>query len=143
MPLPTFDAFRDEILAIQIYFTSHQNKTVRNEQLRERIRNAYRTWSFVVLQELTPYLQNKNPSLKLTAELEALAKLTSKIKPVSDYRKRLRRSIQLLNSLVIYLPISTEIIREARHLSGADLFIPSIPDLPSRFVPNALLGWKS
>ena len=88
-----------------------------------------------------PRLQSKREFLKLGAELEAMAQLAAKFKPVSDYRKRLSRAIQLSDSLVLFLP-PTGTKRPSLNI-GSDLFLSAIPDLPSKFVPNALFGWKS
>src|SRR5260370_6574461 len=62
---------------------------------------------------------------------------------VSEYRKRITRSIQFAHGLVLFLPPSrglpgvgvTRAIREG-------LFLPEIADLPVALVPNALLGWR-
>jgi len=108
--------------------------------LRERFRTLFRTWETSVRPLLAPLLKDKRDFLKLGAELENLAKLTSKIKPVADYRKRLNRSISLANSLVLYLPIKGFEKRLARK---DELFVPSIPDLPIGMVPSPIIGWKS
>ncbi|MEK6531584.1 MAG: hypothetical protein AABZ23_03710, partial [Deltaproteobacteria bacterium] len=90
---------------------------------------------------IEPFLQSKRDFLKLGAELEALAKLTSKCKPVADYRKRLKRAIELSNGLVLHLPPSGKVISTPS--VSTDLFLPSIPDLPSKLIPNPLVGWRS
>jgi len=90
---------------------------------------------------IEPLLESKKDFLKLGVELEILANLTSKYKPIADYRKRISRAIQLSNDLVLYLPPTGESI--SKPSVSTDLFLPSIPDLPSKLVPNPLVGWRS
>ncbi len=143
MSIAIFEAFKAELGALRESISQYSQKTVRDEELRERFRTLYRTWTSVVQPTIKQYIQSKRDVLKLHAEVEALAQLTSKFKPVSEYRKRLSRAIQLTNSLVIYLPVA-KLERPLTRLSiTEDLFITGIPDLPARFVPNSILGWRS
>jgi hypothetical protein len=133
-----FDAFKAELQALQAGMGELHQKTLRDELVRERFRTLFRTWTSIVYPAIKNSLQSKRELLKLDAEVEALAKLTTRIKPVSDYRKRLARSIEFVNGLVLYLPL-----REPKIvISGEEVFTPLIPDLPVRFVPNAILGWR-
>jgi hypothetical protein len=141
VPAATFEAFEAELAALKDIVSSYPKKTLRDEALRDRFRTLFRTWTSTVHPTVGPLLQSKREFLKLGAELEALAKLTSKIKSVADYRKRLNRAIQLSNNVVLYLPTSGRIRPTPSPIS--DLFLPPIPDLPSKFVPNALFGWRS
>lgn len=142
MSVQNFEAFKAETSALRDIVLSYTKKTIRDESLLDRIRTLFRTWTSIVEPSIATFLQNKSDFLKLTAELQALAKLTSKFKPVNEYRRRLNKSIQLLNSLVLYLPPANQHIEKIRHDATGDLFIPGIPDLPLLFVPNALIGWK-
>lgn len=140
MSVATFEAFTAELAALKDIVSLYPKKTLRNEVLRDRFRTLFRTWISTVRPAIEPRLQSKKDFLKLGAELEILAKLTSKYKPVADYRKRLNRAIQLSNDLVLYLPTGKPISTPS---ASTDLFLPSIPDLPFKLVPNPLVGWRS
>jgi len=137
------DAFRAELLALKQSLAAISKKTVRDEALRDRFRTAYRTWHAVVDPAIRPMVQNSKEFWKLAGELEALAQLASKSRPVLEYRKRLNRAIGFANSLVLRLPPTNEIDVQSTTAGPDGPFIPSIPDLPTRLVPNALLGWRS
>lgn len=141
MPTATFEAFKAELSTLKNIVSSYPKKTLRDDALRDRFRTLFRTWISTVRPAIEPLLQSKKYFLKLGGELEILANLTSKYKPIADYRKRLNRAIQLSNDLVLYLPPTGESISTPS--VSTDLFLPSIPDLPSKLVPNALFGWKS
>ena len=141
MPTTTFEAFKAELAALRDVISSYTQKTIRDETLRDRFRTLFRAWASAVRPAVEPLLQRRREFLKLGAELEAMAQLAAKFKPVSDYRKRLSRAIQLSNSLVLFLPPMGS--QRPAVSQGSDLFLPAIPDLPSKFVPNALFGWRS
>lgn len=142
MPAETFESFKAELSALRDIVSAVEKKTVRDELLLDRFRTLIRTWVSIVRPTIDPFLRSKRDFLKLGAELEALARLTSKCKPVLEYRKRLNTSIKLANSLVLYLP-PTRGQRLSSRPARDDLFLPTIPDLPVYLVPNPLLGWKS
>lgn len=142
MPVSTFEAFKSELNALKDIVLTYPKKTVRDETLRERFRTLFRTWSSTVRPSVEPLLISKRNFFKLDAELESLAKLTAKIKNVTEYRKRLNRAIMLANGLVLYLPTTGLPEVPSRISVKDDLFIPGIPDLPLRSVPNPLIGWK-
>lgn len=142
MPVSTFEAFKSELDALKGVVSTYPKKTVRDESLRERFRTLFRTWTSTVRPTVEPLLISKRDFLKLSAELESLAKLTAKIKSVTEYRKRLKRAILLANGLVLYLPTTDLPEVPLRIAAKDDLFIPGIPDLPLRSVPNPLIGWK-
>jgi hypothetical protein len=143
MLLAAFDAFRNEVDTLQDIISRYDKRTIRDNILRERFRTLFRTWATIVNPEINQFIENKSISLKLHAELEALAKLTSKIKHVSDYRKRLNRATEFLSSIVLYLPPSTSKNITTRLTGRDELFVSGIPDVSIRFVPNSLIGWKS
>ncbi len=140
MPSETFESFKAELNTLKNIVDSYHAKTIQDENLRDRFRILYRSWFSVVKPDIETHLRNKRDYFKLNAELELIANLASKRKSIEEYKKRINKSIELANSLVIYLPIHEKIVRIP---SGVSLFIPDIPDLPTQFVPNALLGWKS
>jgi len=142
VPAEVFDSFKAELFALREILAAVDKKTVREELLLERFRTLVRTWASIVRPTIEPFLQTKRDFLKLGAELEALARLTSKYKPVADYRKRLYTSIKLANDLVLYL-LPTQMQRPSSLPGRDNLFLPAIPDLPVYLVPNPLLGWKS
>ena len=142
MPAETFESFKAELSTLRGIVSAGRNKTIRDELLLDRFRTLFRTWASIVRPTIEPLLQTKRDFLKLGAELEALARLTSKYKPVAEYRKRLNTSIRLANDLVLYLPPTPE-QRPSSHPGRDNLFLPTIPDLPVYLVPNPLLGWKS
>ena len=141
MPAETFESFKAELSALRDFVSTVKNKTVRDELLLERFRTLVRTWVSIVRPRIEPLLRSKRDFSKLGAELEALARLTSKYKPVAEYRKRLNTSIKLANDLVLYLQPTQE-QRVSPHAARDNLFLPGIPDLPVYLVPNPLLGWK-
>jgi len=138
-----FEAFKAELGALKGIISGYRKKTVRDESLRERFRTLFRTWTFAVEPTIDQFLPSKRDLLKLHAEVEWLAKLTSKSKPLTEYRKRLLRAIQLADNLVLYLPPTQSEKTAPRITTTEELFIPAIPDLPARFVPNSILGWRS
>jgi hypothetical protein len=140
VPTSGLKAFGDELSALKDAISRHPHKTLRDDVLRERIRMLFGTWMSTIKPEVEPLLSSKQDFIKIGTELEGLAKLTSKFKAVSDYKKRLKNALQLVNSLGIYLPPSAKTQLGYR---GDILFLSSIPDLPLKFVPNSLLGWKS
>ena len=141
MPASTLDAFRGELNALARIVSEIQKKTVRDDELRERFRTLFRTWSAAVRPAISQALGSRRESHKLQAELEALAQLASRCMPVTQYRKRLDRAIRLANDLVLYLP-PQDLPPTPRPARTDELFISSIPDLPIRLVPNPLLGWR-
>lgn len=142
MLMSDFDAFKAELAAIKNVILALEQKTVRDELLMDRIRVLFRTWTAVVRPSIVPLLQEKREFLKLSAELETLAKLTSKFKPVAEYRKRLNKALELANNIILYLPPSKADRPSLRATTGEKLFISRISDLPTRLVPYSLLGWR-
>jgi hypothetical protein len=142
VPVETFESFKAELSALRDLVSAIRKKTVRDELLLDRFRTLFRTWASIVRPTIEPRLQSKRDFLKLGAELEALARLTSKYKSVADYRKRLNTSIRLANDIILYLP-PTRGQGQSSNPARDDLFIPAIPDLPVYLVPNPLLGWRS
>jgi hypothetical protein len=138
-----FQAFKAELSALIEVVSAYPKKTIRDDDLRERFRMLFRTWTFSVRPTIEQFLESKQDFLKLHAEVEWLAKLTYKYKPVTEYCKRLLRAIQLADNLVLFLPPTKREIPSTRLTSTKDLFIPTIPDLPARFVPNSIIGWRS
>lgn len=143
MSLVAFDAFKAELAALKSLLEATRKKTVRDEPTRDRFRNLFRTWSSVLAPSVEPLLRNKREFHKLTGELEALAKLTSRTKKVEEYRRRLTRTMTLANALVLYLPVTGAPKPTPRALAREELFTSGIPDLPVSFVPNPLIGWKT
>jgi len=137
-----FETFRLELGALKSGLTGLPGKTVRDDDLRTRFQNLYRTWVSVVSPSLGTQLQNRRGFFKLAAELEAIAKLSTKVKRVADYRKRLNTAVGLADGLVIYLPPSSAQEGQYQHVASR-LFLAQIPDLPSDLVPSALLGSRS
>src|SRR5438874_4643703 len=141
VPFLEFENFRAELHSLDEALTRGRGKTVRDDALRERFRTLFRVWVSAVQPSIRSHLQSTREFFKLSAELEKLARLASKFKPVSEYRRRLRISLQLADSLVLFLPAGSE---HARNLANKnDLFLPGIPDLPNALVPNAIVGWRS
>ena len=140
MPSGNFDSFRAELLAIRGAVGRITKKTVRDDDLRERIRTLFRIWISSVKPSIETMASSQKEILKLTAELEALAGLANKIMRVADYLKRIKRSIELADQVVLFIPAHNE-SRQGETTRGK-LFLEEIPDLPLDFVPNALLGWR-
>jgi len=137
-----FDSFRAELRALAGAINGTEKKTLRDEPLRERFRTLFRSWTSTIEPSLKGYQDGKREILKLSGEIETLARLASKQKLIADYRKHLRRATIISDNLVIQLPASHEL--EARIQSTRqELFISGIPDLPSSLVPNSILGWRS
>jgi hypothetical protein len=142
MPAEIFESFKAELASLKKIVSTVQQKTLRDESLLERFRMLFRTWESIVRPTIEPFLRTKREFLKLGAEVEALARLTSKYKPISDYHRRLNRSIKLANDLVLYLP-PTQRRGLSSRIARDNLFLSSIPDLPVYLIPNPLFGWKS
>lgn len=143
MPAQKFDAFKAELEAVRVSIASLATKTVRDDEVRDRVRALFRTWTWTVAPAIGLFVQNSPTSLKLGAELEALAKITSKRKSVEEYRKRLGRAIQLTNEVVLLLPPSGRPKLWVHPAVAGELFVPGIPDVPASLVPNALTGWRT
>jgi hypothetical protein len=138
-----FESFRAELRALANLAQGIQSRTLRDDALRERFRTLFRIWSSTVEPSIRAHVKSPRELFKLSGELEALARLSSKYKPVSVYRTRIKTAIQLADGLVIYLPTSQPASATRRESAQSELLIPAIPDLPLALVPNALLGWKS
>ncbi|HEY5296686.1 MAG TPA: hypothetical protein VIK59_02055 [Verrucomicrobiae bacterium] len=120
-----FESFRAELRALANLAQGIQSQTLRDEALRERFRTLFRVWSSTVEPSVRAHVKSPRELFKLSGELEALARLSSKFKPVSDYRTRIRTAIQLADGLVIYLP-TPELATSSRRESGqSELFIPA------------------
>lgn len=140
MPFLEFENFRTELRSLDTALTCNTGKTVRDDTLRERFRTLFRVWVSAVDPSIRSHLQSTRDFFKLSAEVEKLARLSSKIKSVADYRKRLRNALKLADSLVLLLPAESR----ARTVVGRDaLFLAGIPDLTNALVPNAIVGWRS
>jgi hypothetical protein len=140
----TLGAFRAELAAIDAALdTPSHGKLLKDEALRERLRTLFRIWAANLESHLGERLTTQREFLKLSAEIEAVAKLASKQKPLSEYKKRMRRAIQLWDSLVIYLPPPGGLIGAPGANQRTELFLKSIPDVPLALVPNAILGWRA
>lgn len=138
-----FESFRAELHALANLAQGIQSRTLRDDALRERFRTLFRVWSSTVEPSIRSHVKSPRELFKLSGELEALARLSSKYKAISIYRTRIRTAIQLADGLVIYLPALQPVISTRRESVQSELLIPAIPDLPLTLVPNALLGWKS
>jgi len=135
-----FDTFRAELRSLDEAIGQLRAKTVRDETLRERFRTLFRVWVSAVQATIRDHVQSTRDFFKLSAEIEKLARLTSKFSAVADYRKRLRNSLHLANTIVLLLPTADE----QRSSSAAnDVFVRGIPDLPTALVPNSIVGWRS
>jgi len=137
-----FDSFRAELRALTKTINGIQKQTLRDEELRERFRTLFRSWTTTIEPSLKGYQSGKRELLKLSREIETLARLASKQKPIAEYRNRLRRATQLADSVIIQLPASHELEIHTASVQQ-DLFVSGIPDLPRSFVPNSILGWRS
>lgn len=137
-----FDSFRAELRALTDTINGIQKQTLRDEALRERFRNLFRSWTSSIEPSLKGYQDGKRELLKLSGEIETLARLASKQKPIAEYRKRLRRATQLADAVVIQLPASHELEIHTASVRQ-ELFMSGIPDLPRSLVPNSILGWRS
>jgi len=135
---PEFDSFRTELYALAQAVEQVQGKTLRDQHLRERFRSLLRSWTYTVQPTIRGHVENTREFFKLAAELETVGQLTTKSKPLAEYKKRLRRAIQLSDALVLSLPAAPP-PASARH----ELFLPEIPDLPLSMVPERLIGCRS
>jgi len=95
LELSEFDSFRAELRALIVIIQGIQKSTLHDESLRERFRTLFRTWTSTVEPLLATYHDGRREILKLHAEIEKLAQLASKRKPIADYKKYLRRACQL------------------------------------------------
>jgi len=119
-----------------------ERKTLSDEELRERFRNLARSWRSIVEPSLKGYHDGRREILKISGEVEKLARLASKQKSITEYRLHLRRAAQLSDNFVIQLPPSHD-FKKPPFGVRQDLFLAEIPDLPSSLVPNSIFGWRS
>jgi hypothetical protein len=140
VPVSEFDSFRAELLALLDALNQLRLKTLREEPLRERFRTLFRSWTSSVQPTIRDQVKNTRDLFKLSAEIEKIAQLTSKNKPVGEYRKRLRKAIELCGVLVLSLPTPPS---PAPPTSRQGLFLPEIPDLPIAMIPDQLIGCQS
>jgi hypothetical protein len=143
MSVSDFEAFKAELLSIKDSISSISQKTLRDENLKKRIQDLFRVWTSFLQSTLEPLLREKRHFLKLSAELESIAKLTSKYKSVTEYKKRFNKAIQYANNIILYLPPNDQKKPVVRTPYRERLFVNGIPDLTPELVPNSLLGWKS
>jgi hypothetical protein len=95
-PHPThIKSFRAELISVAQSLPKNPSRLVRDENITERCRNLLRAWSGNVAPELHDLVSDRSALLKTQAELEAIAKLTAKLKPVKDYSLRFDRIIAL------------------------------------------------
>lgn len=141
MPFLEFETFRAELRSLDGALTRGRGKTVRDDALRERFRTLFRVWVSAVQPSIRLQLQSTRDFFKLSAEVEKLARLASKFKPVAEYRRRVRTALQLADTLVLLLP--AESTHPPTSAARSDLFLAGIPDLPNALVPNAIVGWRS
>ena len=142
MSAADFEAFRRELDALKELVARLTSRTVRDSELLVRFQNLNRTWVSSISPSIETYLTGRRDLLKLTAEVEAIAKLTTKYRPVTKYRKRLNTAIQLAAGLVIYLPPSAEPGQQPASTQSR-LFLDEISDLPAALVPTAIFGSRS
>jgi hypothetical protein len=135
---PEFDSFRAELAAVAAAIERVPEKTLRDDLLRERIRLLFRSWAANVEPSIRHYVKNTREVFKLSAELERIAQLTSKYKTTLEYRRRLRRAIQLAGAIVLSLPLVSPALPQR-----PELFLPEVPDLPLAFVPDPLIGRRT
>jgi hypothetical protein len=139
MAFPEFDSFRAELSTVIDAVDRIELRTLRDENLRERLRTLFRSWTSSVQPIIRGRVKNTRDLFKLTAELEKIAQLTSKCKPVAEYRRRLNTATQLANILVLSVPL----LSTASSAQRQELFLPGIPDLPIALVPDPLIGYQS
>ncbi len=139
MPIPEFESFRTELAALARALDQAQGKTLRDQAFRERFRTLFRSWTYSVQPTLRGHVKNTRELFKLAAEIEKVAQLTSKNKPVAEYKKRLRRAVELSNALVLFLPAPPLAPSTPRQ----ELFLPEIPDLPMAMVPERFIGCRT
>jgi hypothetical protein len=77
-----FDPFRSELRSLREAVATPRQKLIRDLDLRERFRTLFRIWITNVEPGLRNHLLNRRDLVKLTAEIERLAQLASKNKPV-------------------------------------------------------------
>jgi hypothetical protein len=142
LELSEFDSFRAELRALIVIVQAIQKSTLRDENLRERFRTLFRTWTSTVEPLLATYHDSRREVLKLRAEIEKLAQLASKQKAVVAYKKYLHRACQLSDNIVIRLPPTSD-QKKVPVGPRQELFTSGIPDLPFALVPNPIVGWRS
>lgn len=141
MPTSPFDSFRAELATVQQILFNLPGKTLRDEDVRARIRLLYRMWAGEIEPSLRSRLASQRDSLKLRKELENLAVLSSKQKPLIHYARRFKNALTLIDRLAVFLPPTGTTLETPR--TGRDqLFLPEIPDLPDCMVPNSIYGWQ-
>lgn len=140
MPFIEFETFRVELRYLNEAVAACTTKTLRDEELRERLRTLCRSWFSVVRPTIAGHLRNRREFFKLSGETEKIAQLSSKYKKVSEYRRRLKTAEQLANNVVLHLPVDLGPISSSK---SSELFLPNIPDLPTALVPGALFGRRS
>lgn len=143
MVTDAFEHFRKELSGLQLAVSKVQGKTLRENPLRERFRDLFRVWLTVVRPGLSAFAKNSRELLKLHAEVEALAGLTSKNRRIVEYEKRLGRCAEFSGHIVLLLPPTPEMQSRVLGTGKDGLFVEGIPDLPVRLVPNNLIGWRS
>jgi len=142
LSVSALEAFRAELTAIAALLPRRESSLVRDEGIKERVRNLLRAWSGSVAPSLRDNVTDLRPLLKIRAELEQLAKLCAKQRQARDYTKRLTRTLAIVGSLVVLLPPALAApVPPPRRFT--ELFSQSVPDLPLSLVPNSILGWKS
>jgi hypothetical protein len=134
---PEFDSFRTELYALARAVDQLRGKTLRDQPLLERFRSLFRSWTYTVQPTIRGHVKNTREYFKLAAELENVAHLTTKTQPVAEYKKRVRRAIQLSDALVLFLPAAPPVFPKQ------ELFLSEIPDLPLSLVPEPLIGCRS
>jgi hypothetical protein len=133
-----FDSFRAELRTLREAVANVRGKTVRDESLRERFRTLTRGWISNAAPSIKQHVGENRDFYKLTGEVEKIGRLPSRIRKVAEYRKALRIAADLADRLVLRLPADAPPFSNA----ASNLFVPGIPDVPVRLVPNAIMGWR-
>lgn len=141
--LGEIQAFSREIDAIVGDISQIKVKTLRNQDIEDRIRQLFVTWS----RTLKPRVESSGVVAgkisQLDSILEIAARKSGKRIDKNIFRNKLKDAQKILNIIIVDLALLLPYEGQQLGVKVRSNVIEEIPDLPDDFIPNSIVGWKS
>lgn len=136
-------AFNREIDAIVGDIGELEQKTLRNPDIEDRIRQLFVTWSHI----LKPRVEAAGVTIGKIMQLDSLLELTARNsgKQIDKrfFKNKLRDGKKILNIVTVELARLLPFDGQQPEPKTRTNVIEEIPDLADDSIPNSILGWKS
>ncbi len=140
--LNEIQAFRNEIESILSDIEQYSGKILKDQFLKNRIRELFVTWNRSLKSPIASFVKQKEPIAQVDKLLEMAARDSEKRINKQKFRNPLKNTLKILNVIYIETVRATSDSQNPQLQTSLRVF-EEIPDLPDDFIPNALLGWKS